>query len=385
VRGASHTVDRPIRVCFLVRQLNLGGAQRQLLELVRGLDKRRFSPVIVALYPGGEFSTEASSIAGAPYICIGKRGRWHIFGFLWRLTREIDRLRPDIIQGYIGVCNILAAMVHAFRRSTRVIWSIRNSAAALDRQERLARFQFRIERLLSGVPDAIIANSEAGKKSHIANGYPAEKIIVIHNAVDTARFQPDAGARMRTRQAWGIAPQTTVIGMAGRIDPLKDHALFVRAAALVANRGLDVRFVVVGDGPAEHVTRMQRLVSDLGLQDLILWTGGITDMPAAYNAMDIFTSCSQSEGFSNVLCEAMSCGLPCVATAVGDSAFIVGDAGITISRHEPDCLAAAWIELLERGRVTRAALGRRARSRIQDICAQELLAQRTSAVFEGVL
>ena len=378
-------VERPIRICFLVRQLNTGGAQRQLVELVRSLDKRRFSPVIMSLYPGGEFSAEASRVPEARYVCIGKCGRWDVSRFLWRLAREMGRVRPDIVQGYIGICNILALSMKTFLPRTRVIWSIRCSEPDFGTSSWLPRLAFRAERMLSKLPDAIIANSNAGKEFHVTQGFPAAKITVVHNGIDTRRFQPDCAGRARMRREWQIAPAEVLVGVAGRIHPQKDHPVFLRAAAQVAGRRPDVRFVIVGDGAPEYVDTLKRLALELGLERCLVWAGAVTDMTAAYNALDVFTSCSYSEGFSNVLCEAMSCGLPPVATAVGDSAFIVGDAGILVPRGDPDSLGGAWMTMLSLTHADRTALGCRARVHIQQECAQELLARKTSAVFEAVL
>jgi glycosyltransferase involved in cell wall biosynthesis len=108
-------------------------------------------------------------------------------------------------------------------------------------------------------------------------------------------------------------------------------------------------------------------------------------MAAAYNAADIVTSCSSSEGFANALCEAMACGVPCAATAVGDSSFIVGTAGVLIERRTPESVAEAWLELLARCEGERETLAFEARRRIESECARDELARKTAQVFEEIL
>jgi glycosyltransferase involved in cell wall biosynthesis len=376
--------ERKLRVCFLVRQLNMGGAQRQLIELVRSLDQRRFAAEIVTLYDGGEYWVDAAAVPGVRCASLGKRGRWDL-GAVLRFACEMRRSRPDVVQGCLGVCNLLALCVRAIAPSTRVVWSIRCSEPDFASGRWLSRLSFGIERIMSRLPDRIIANSQAGRDFHVRRGYPSGKIAVIRNGIDSKRFRPDAEARKRMRGEWKVAPEERVVMIAGRIHPQKGHSLFLRAAALAAKRRPGLRFAVVGDGSAQFVTPAKRLASSLGIDDRVIWAGAVLDMVAAYNAADIVTSCSSSEGFANALCEAMACGIPCAATAVGDSRFIVGAAGVLIESMTPESVAKAWLELLARCDGERDALAIQARRRIESECARDELARKTAQVFEEIL
>jgi len=368
-----------------VRQLNLGGAQRQLLELVRSLDPARFRPTVMALYPGGEFASEIAGLPGVGYVCLGKRGRWDLAGVLVRLVREMLRVRPRVVQGYVGVCNLLALLVKMVMPSTRVVWSIRNGQVDPSDRDWLVRWSFRLERALSSCPDLIIANSEAGKAFCASHGFPAPKIRVISNGIDTERFRPEPERGARIRALWGLAEAEKAIGIAGRLHPEKDHATFLRAAALIVNRRPEARFVVIGDGPAEYCGELRRLAAELGIESRVIWAGRMDDMPAVYSALDILTSSSATEGFSNVLCEAMACAVPCVATDVGDSAWIVGDTGAVVPPGDARTLAETWNRLLGRPNEELAGLGRRARLRIESHCRRELLVEQTESVLDSLL
>jgi glycosyltransferase involved in cell wall biosynthesis len=99
----------------------------------------------------------------------------------------------------------------------------------------------------------------------------------------------------------------------------------------------------------------------LGISDKVIWAGALSDMPAVYSALDLLVSSSFSEGFPNVIGEAMACGVPCVVTDTGDSALIVGETGCVVEPRNPSALAGAIISLMEKDPQER---GRRARARI---------------------
>jgi glycosyltransferase involved in cell wall biosynthesis len=377
-------LDRPLRVCFLVRQLNTGGAQRQLIELVRSLDRSRFRPVVLSMYSGGEFWHELTGVPGVCCVSLSKKGRWDIAEFLWRFATEIKRLRPDIIQGWVGVCNLLASAARAIAPSTRVIWSIRCAPPDLTSGGWLSRAAFRTERLLSRNPDLIISNSETGKEFYVGCGFPSAKIVVVRNGIDTTRFRPNPEAGARMRAEWGVAPGECLIVTAGRLHPQKRFPLFLEAAARAAERSERLRFAIVGDGPEAYVESLKRLARDLDLSHRVIWAGAVRDMVAAYNAADVFTLCSAFEGFPNVLCEAMACGAVCAAVSAGDSGYILGTAGLLIDGETPEAIAEAWLELLARSDADRIALGVSARQRIQTECGTEELARKTAEVLEQI-
>jgi glycosyltransferase involved in cell wall biosynthesis len=206
-------------------------------------------------------------------------------------------------------------------------------------------------------------------------------MMVIPNGFDTEVFQPDREAGRRMRRTWRIPEDQPLVGLAARLDPIKDHGSFLRAAALLAQERDDVRFVCVGGGIAPYREELQSLATDLGLSDRLVWAGEVEDMRAAHNALDIATSSSLSEGFPNTVGEAMACGVPCVVTNVGDSAVLVGTTGRVVSPSAPDELMAAWAELLDMSSANRAALGQAARDRITSEYSTSKLVDRTEAAL----
>jgi glycosyltransferase involved in cell wall biosynthesis len=192
----------------------------------------------------------------------------------------------------------------------------------------LSKVEFRLSVLLSRWADLIISNSEAGRRYHIDRGYSGKRLVVIPNGIDVEQFKPDAAARREVRAEWNVPPHVRLVGLVGRIDPMKDHGNFLRAAARIAEARPDTHFVCVGPGEKAYRTEMSLLGKSLGLEQRLLWAGERTDIRRVYNALDLLVSASRfGEGLPNAIAEAMATGVPCVVTDVGDSALLVGDEG----------------------------------------------------------
>src|SRR5262249_49665875 len=177
---------------------------------------------------------------------------------------------------------------------------------------------------------------------------------------------PDAEAGRRQRHAWGMAETEPLVGLVGRLAPVKDVPLFLRAAALLARDVPRARFVCVGQGPPEYQAELAALASKLDLDGRVRWAGPSSEMRAVYSALTLGTNTSASEGFSNVIAEPLACGVPCVVTDVGDSARIVGRPDLIVPPAEPGALARTWRRILDLPAESRRTLGESARQRIID-------------------
>lgn len=288
-----------------------------------------------------------------PVCSLGKRHRWDVPGFLWRLLQLLRRQRPDILHGYLAVPNLLTVLLKPLFPRTRMVWGERASNVDLSRYDRLSRLSWRVESRLAHFADLIVVNSRAGLRYAAANGFPEEKMVVIPNGIDVERFRPDPEAERRVRTEWGVSDDETLVGLVARMDPMKDHPTFLKAAAMLVSKQGGLRFVCVGDGSAAYLSELQALGRELGLEGRLIWAGARGDMSAVYNALDVAVSSSAyGEGFPNVIGEAMACGVPCVVTDVGDSAWIVGETGFVVEPGAPEALAHAIgraVALIEAG------------------------------------
>jgi glycosyltransferase involved in cell wall biosynthesis/SAM-dependent methyltransferase len=378
-----HETDR-VRICFLIRDLRGGGSARQLVELVKGLDKSKFEVTVITFHGGGALHLEVESVEGVDCIDLRKLNRWEFIGFCRRLIAAAQNVRPRVMVGYSPDANLLSLLLRLYLRSGKVIWTIANASPDVRLLSWLARFVYWAQGALSRFPDQYISNSRAGSEHYVGSGFDPTKMNVIYNGFDTERFRPNIdGAGVRAQ--WRVRQSETLIGIVGRLYPVKDHATFCRAASLLVQKREGIRFVCVGDGPAGYREEIEQLCQELGLEEVVVWAGERTDMPAVYNSFDLYSSSSDSEGLPNALGEAMACGVPCVATGVGDSAFLLGETGIIVPPRDPQALAAAWYTMLERIATDRASLGVAARRRIMLHFSREKLVTKTTALIEELL
>jgi glycosyltransferase involved in cell wall biosynthesis len=371
-----------IRVFFLIRSLEIGGAERQLVEIVRGLDKKEFDVTVATFYDGGAFDPEMRAVQGVRLVGLHKRGRWDVFPFLRRLWAAVRNWRPDVVFGDMSPANEIGWAMGRMA-GAKVVWAVQSSYMKFSDYDWLVAFLHRLGALLSPRADLIIANSDAGRRHHQESGYSTDRMVVIHNGIDTAAYRPDGEARARVRAEWNIEPEQKLIGLVARIDPIKDHPTFLRAAAILSSLRRDPRFVCVGDGPTDYARELRRTAASLGVE--VLWAGARRDMRAVYSALDVACCSSYGEGFPNAVAEAMSCGVPCVATDVGDLALLVGTTGVIVPPTDPVALAAGMQELLGRIEADADGCRRSARERIVSEFGVDRLAKETATALASLV
>lgn len=334
-----------IRVLFVGRSLDIGGMERQLVETARGLLDRGWHVTVILFYGEGELVKELER-AGIACESLRKKGRWDILRPMLRLVRLVRGLRPDFIYSYLVGPNLLVAICKPFLGAARLVWGVRVSNLDLSAHDYFWRLTFAVSRWVASAVDLIIVNSDEGRLFHARMGYPVEKMIAIPNGIDTDRFVPDRASAVGLRKQWA-SHGTQLVGMVANLRPMKDHENFIRALRFLDER---VHFVCVGGGAREVREHLERLADSIGVADRIIWAGEREDMTQVYNALDVVClSSSDGEGFPNVLGEALACGVPCVATDVGDSALVVDDYGIIVPPKDPLSLASAIQEILARG------------------------------------
>jgi len=367
----------PLRVCFLLRSLNYGGAERQVVLLAREMVRLGHQVSVLVFYPQGPLEAELRQ-SGCSLVILDKKGRWDLLAFLPRLLRAIRGQRAQVLHSYLDVPNALAVLLKPLLGGLAVVWGVRASDMDLSRYGWLDRRVFGLERVLARGAELIICNSQAGLEHVRAAGFPDKRLRMIPNAVDTERFCPQPQAGQELRRELGLGTQELLVGLVGRLDPMKDHPNFIKAAALVAAQEPRARFLCLGDGPAEYRNRLASLAGGLGLAQRLLWLPGRERVEQIYRALDVLCSASlYGEGFPNVVAEAMACERVCVVTQVGDAAQVLGGCGLVAPPGDPPALAQALLGAVRLAPEERAALGQRARRRIVENFSPVLLAQRT--------
>jgi len=329
------------RVCFVIPTLEKGGTERQLMYLARGLAQdhevtvyctRREGHWGKILREAGVFVQVVQSFRLPGGYCPFQAAR---FSHLFR------KHRPDILQTFLFGFDL---PVNRAARNTGVpvVISSRRELAAWQKSRHLAQ-QVRANELV----DCVVANSRAVADFAIAQeGLPPERVRVIYNGVDVAAFStPKEGEDVRQRLK--IPPTVQVVGMVANLSPVKDHELFLHAAAHLAQQKPNVHFLLVGEGPLRGT--ILRQARRLRLKKRLTLASAAEVSASWYAAMDLVVLCSKNEGFPNALLEAMAAGRPVVAAAVGGIPELVED-GVTghlIRSRSPEDFATAMREILE--------------------------------------
>ena len=352
-----------LTIVHLIPALDAGGAERSLTNLVTRLDPACFRNVVISMTGRGVFA-ESIERAGVPVYTLGmQRGR-PAWGALWALRKLLKVLAQDapvVLQTWLYHADLLGLFASGFGRSINLVWNVRCSNMALGQYRVLTRCVLWLLVRCSAAPRVVVSNSEAGRRHHVALGYRAPCWRVIPNGFDPEIWRPDPVARATIRQQLGIAAQAPLIGLVARRDPMKDHENFLAAAALILAARPACRFVLVGAGSVA----LHAEIADPALRAACVSLDHHPDLPGLTAALDVAClSSAWGEACPNVVGEAMACGVPCVATEVGDAALLLADTGRLVPPQDPTRLAGALLEILALAPAQRVALGQRARARI---------------------
>lgn len=359
----------------------MGGAERQLVLLARGLASRGIHTTILTFYNEGQLLHEVDDPA-IRVSSLRKSGRWDAVAFLIKLFMYFWREKTAIIYSFLPGANVMAAGASLFLPQARFIWGVRASNMDPSRYDWLSRAFYFLETKLSSRPASIIANSKAGRDFNVQRGFPAEKIFVIGNGIETERFFFDDAKRTQMRLRWGVDQGEMLVGIVARLDPMKDHKTFLRASSIAAAKRHNLRFVCVGDGPPKYREELHAFAVKLGLSEKVIWADACRDMVALYSALDLFVlSSAFGEGFPNVVAEAMACERCCIVTDVGDSASVVGEWGTVVPVSDPLSLAQAIIAHCDLEKSATTTRGRNARRRVQDRFSTQNMVSDTIAVL----
>jgi len=335
-----------------------------LFKLVTRMDRGRFRCCVVSMTDQGPVGRKIAA-AGIPVFSLGMGPGRPTIGGLGKLYRLLRLEKVDVLQTWLYHADLLGLLVGRMAGVRRVVWGIRCSDMHLRNYRPLTALTVRLCGFLSSLVDAIVVNSEQGKDVHRRRGYHTDRMLLIPNGFEVDRFRPDASSRDWLLKELGIPPQSVLIGMVARYDPMKDHAGFLQAAARMAGMLPSVHFVLVGKGVQDDNPGITCMLDEESLKGRVHLLGLRQDIPRIMAGLDIAVSSSAfGEGFSNTIGEAMCCGVPCIVTDVGDSGRIVGETGIVVRPRDPEALAGAMLRLVMSGREARKSLGEKARERI---------------------
>ena len=368
-------------VTHVIPSLEIGGAETMLVNLLAGMDRTRWNSTVVSLQDRGTLRDRIEAL-GVNTASVGMRGSLPSPGSAWRLRREVRALKPRLIQGWMYHGNLAALAGRALSAARPpVVWNIRSDVFAFATEKVLTAGVVRLCGLLSSGADRIIYNSRSSARGHADLGFATNGAVVIPNGFDTRTFAPSPALRAAFRSRLGVSDEVVLIGRIGRYHPVKDFPCFLEAAAMLARRRNQVRFVLAGPGVDSRNVDLVGLVDRTGLRDRVHLLGQVRFPQELIAALDILCSSSAyGESFPRVLGEAMACEVPCVTTDLGDSAWVVGNSGRVVRPRDPAALAAGCDALIKAGRDGRSRLGAEGRKRV----VQEFAIDRVVSQYENL-
>ncbi|APG88687.1 lipopolysaccharide biosynthesis protein WbpT (plasmid) [Sinorhizobium americanum CCGM7] len=329
------------------------GAETMLARLLQGSADEHI--VVVSLIGVSDRNRNLADNPRVAYVSLAASSLGALPGAILRLARLIRKKRPDVILCWMYHAMIVGTIAAQMARSgAAVYWNVRQSLddpASLTRSSRLA---IAGARLLSSLPAGIIFNSARALELHRAYGYANRNMIVIPNGFDLPRIDPSEATTARR------------IGIVGRFHPQKDHGTFFKAVAAVRKTHPQALFSAAGNGLSRDNRAVVDLMAEAGLlEHAVDLRGEISDMASYYRSIDALVLSSRTEGFPNVIAEAMSYAKPIVTTDVGDAATVAGNAGIAVPARDPEALAEAIREILDLSPTEYARYAHNARERVK--------------------
>lgn len=375
---------RPYSVMLLIGSLEHGGAERQIIELMRNFDRTRVNPFVCSLssiVPLAELLPDRAR----ELVIVEKRWKYD-FSTIPRLARVIRERRVDLIHAFLFDAEMSGRIAGRLAGRPVLISSERNT----DYKRRWVHaVGLKLTRQWS---DGLIANSNAGKRfTERTQGLPPERIHVIRNGVDVERFKPSDGARVR--REFGLTANTPLIGMVAAFKTQKRHGDFFQFAVRLREQFPAARFLLVGEplrdnisGAEDYHREVMRVADELKIRESCIFAGKRNDMPDVYSACNLTMLTSSREGTPNVLLESMACGVPVIATDVADNREIVpsGRAGYIVKLSDIDAMLLHATEILQSPQRA-AQLGAAAREWAIATFSTQALARQTEDVYEQYL
>lgn len=374
-----------ISILHIISGLSTGGAEQALYNLLAGGLATQYENHVISL---GDYGTVGPRIheLGVPVTALNI-SRKYLFPFpiLFGLRHVIQESDPAIVQGWMYHGNLFATLVRKLTPGYPLLsWNIRHALYDLNHEKVATRQVIRMNCFFSSAPDVLLYNSTLSRQQHEAFGFASQDGYVIPNGINVQKFAFSKKSRQRVRMELDIPRDALVIGHVARLHPMKDHDLFLRAASNISSRYPEVHFLLSGRDISVENNVLAKLIPSHAENRFHL-LGERRDVPDLMSAIDIFCLSSWSEGFPNVLGEAMATSRPCITTDAGDSAALLGDTGVVVPSRDEDALSAGIESLLLMSPEKRYVLGSRARARVEEYYPLEKIVEQYVAVYNKML
>lgn len=363
-----------MRITHVVENLNRGGLERVVIDLVERQQASGHDCQVVCLFEPGQLAPQVERL-GIPLAACGK-GSGLDLRALARMRAAVRAHRPEVLHTHNAMAHYYAVLATAFMRLRRV--NTRHGLANVPysrRREALYKAAMRFS-------DAGAVVCDKARDFFVGQGIiPEGKAVTVYNGIPVERFAPrNAAARARLLALAGWAEPCVVAGIVARLTVAKDHATLLQAMALAHAEAPQLRLVVVGDGPLRAALEARR--AELGLGGEVRFLGDRSDVGELLAGLDVFVLSSITEGYSISLLEACAAALPVVATDVGGNGEIIRDGvnGLLVAPGAPRAFADAMVRLA-RDPALREQVAQRALRFAREQASVEAMAERYLALY----
>lgn len=374
-----------MKVAHVIIGLNVGGAELMLKRLIESHShKPDIEHVVISLTNQGVLGEQLSN-QGIALHCLGMTSLIKGPFVFFRLRKLLRLLRPDIVHTWMYHGDLLGGVAASSVGLRNVVWCIRST----DIRKGGSKVTLLVRKIcawLSGwVPRVIVCAADASRQVHEALGYSADKMQVIPNGFELDKLITTQMSNTTVRDELAISDNCKLVISVGRFNPVKDHKTFIEAAGKLAAQRDDVRFVLVGRGLDYSNVSLMSMIEKTGHADAFYLLGERNDVAACLKASDVFCLHSVTEGFPNVLGEAMAVGLPCVTTDVGDAAYLLNNSEWVVPAASPEKLAEKLNMLLSLPEAERTALGEAGAVRIREHFTMDVISRRYYNLYRSLL
>jgi glycosyltransferase involved in cell wall biosynthesis len=362
-----------IRIWYLIGSLQVGGANRTLVDLANNLDHDRFDVTVWTLLDNNPLADDL--VPEVESRCLDASGKTDVLAAI-RFLRAVRREQPDILQSFLFFDNTLARTAGTLSPETRVITGVRSVP------ESPSRLRTLVDRLAMPLADHVVSNSEAGRDLAIERGASPDSVSVIENGRDLSVYQ-EATAPPELRSELGVPPDARLVGTVGRLIERKGGYDLLEAWPDVVPVYPDAHLLFVGDGPER--SGLEGAAERHGVADSVTFVGTSEDVPELLDAMDVFVFPSHFEGLPGALIEAMAAGLPIVATECTGNVELLSD-GTTatlVPVRDPSTLA-EHLEMVLSGEQLRSRMGAHAKRVSTDRYAVQTMVHQFVDLYDNV-
>lgn len=379
-----------IKIILIITRLDKGGSAEAVMQLAEGLAQKGYEVTLVTgktTEPQEDFE-EFRRRTEVPVIMVEAMKReisplYDLLAF-FTLRRLIVRKRPDIVHTHSSKAGIIGRAAAYTAGCQRIIHSPHGHIFYGYFGRTTTSFFIAVERVVARITDRILTLTDLEREDHIAQRIrPKRGFTTIPCGIDQRRFKGDGKPRKEIRRDLGIPEEAMVIGWIGRFVPIKGPEVFIGVIAGLREKRSKIIGLMVGDG--ELRMRMENYAGQLGVKDRVVFTGMRDDVPDLMRGMDVFVLTSFNEGLGRVLIEAMTSGVPVVATCVGGVPEIIeeGETGLLIPPGDTHATVGAILKILEDTGLARR-LRERGRAMVEQFSLTRMI-EDTEKVYKEVL